>query len=69
MKRFSTVSGLVLATGLAVGSMTGTAAADNNANIQNITVPICADVLQFALVSVDGCNVIDFDANNNIHNH
>ncbi|MFI6577735.1 hypothetical protein ACIBFB_18250 [Nocardiopsis sp. NPDC050513] len=68
MKRFSTVSGLVLATGLAVGSMTGTAAADNNANIQNITVPICADVLQFALVSLDGCNVIDFDANNNIHN-
>ncbi|OLT24277.1 hypothetical protein BJF83_07380 [Nocardiopsis sp. CNR-923] len=68
MKRFSTVSGLVLATGLAVGSMTGTAAADNNANIQNITVPICADVLQFALVSLDGCNVIDFDANNNIDN-
>ncbi|MCY9787470.1 hypothetical protein KIK06_26665 [Nocardiopsis sp. EMB25] len=68
MKRFSTAAGLVLATGLALGSLTGTAAADNNADIQNITVPICADVLQFALVSLDGCNVIDSNANNNIHN-
>ncbi|WP_306367371.1 hypothetical protein [Nocardiopsis sp. CC223A] len=66
MKRFASVSGLVLATGLALGAMTGTAAADNNANIQNITVPICADVIQFALVSMDGCNVISNDSTSGI---
>ncbi len=58
MKRFATISGLVLATGLAFGAMAGPAAADNNANIQNITVPICADVLAFAGVDHGGCNVL-----------
>ncbi|GHC70322.1 hypothetical protein GCM10007079_01640 [Nocardiopsis terrae] len=57
MKRITAVSGLVLATGLALGAMTGTAAADNNAHIQNITVPICADVISFAGFSSEGCNV------------
>ncbi|WP_017588392.1 hypothetical protein [Nocardiopsis ganjiahuensis] len=57
MKRITAVSGLILATGLALGAMTGTAAADNNANIQNVTVPICADVLTFSGISSDGCNV------------
>ncbi|WP_116245602.1 hypothetical protein [Nocardiopsis sp. FIRDI 009] len=66
MTRIAKASGLVLATGLALGALTGTAAADNNANVQNITVPICADILQFAGVSVDGCNVIDKDANGNV---
>ncbi|WP_116245601.1 hypothetical protein [Nocardiopsis sp. FIRDI 009] len=68
MKRFSTASGLILATGLALGAMTGTAAADNNADVQNITVPICADVIDVSLVELDGCNVVDSSANNNIHN-
>ncbi|RKS07470.1 hypothetical protein DFP74_3141 [Nocardiopsis sp. Huas11] len=58
MKRIATISGLFLATGLAVGALAGPAAADNNAHIQNITVPICADVLQFSFVSMDGCNVV-----------
>jgi hypothetical protein len=57
MKRIATVSGLLLATGLALGAMTGTAAADNNANIQNVTVPICADILAFDGVDLGGCNV------------
>ncbi|WP_028646552.1 hypothetical protein [Nocardiopsis sp. CNT312] len=59
MKRFSTVSGLVLATGLALGALSAPASADNNSDVQNITVPICADVLQFAGISADGCNVVD----------
>jgi hypothetical protein len=58
MKRITAVSGLLLATGLALGAMTGTAAADNNANIQNVTVPICADVLAFSGLSSEGCNVV-----------
>ncbi|MDT0332166.1 hypothetical protein, partial [Nocardiopsis lambiniae] len=58
MTRIAKISGLVLATGLAFGAMTGTAAADNNANIQNVTVPICADIITFSLVNMDGCNVI-----------
>ncbi|PWV51179.1 hypothetical protein [Nocardiopsis sp. L17-MgMaSL7] len=58
MKRITAVSGLILATGLALGAMTGTAAADNNAHIQNITVPICADVISFAGFSSEGCNVV-----------
>ncbi|WP_435109470.1 hypothetical protein [Nocardiopsis synnemataformans] len=58
MKRFASVSGLILATGLALGAMSGTAAADNNSNIQNITVPICADVLAFSGFELGGdCNV------------
>ncbi|WP_017603845.1 hypothetical protein [Nocardiopsis alkaliphila] len=57
MKRITTISGLLLATGLAFGAMSGTAAADNNANVQNLTVPICADVLTFSGFSSDGCNV------------
>lgn len=59
MKRFASVSGLILATGLALGAMSGTAAADNNANIQNVTVPICAKVLAFTGAELGGdCNVI-----------
>ena len=58
MKRITAISGLVLATGLALGAMSGTAAADNNANIQNITVPVCADVLTISGFSSEGCNVI-----------
>lgn len=57
MKRFASVSGLILATGLAFGAMSGTAAADNNADIQNVTVPICADVLAFTGLSGGECNV------------
>lgn len=57
MKRFVAVSGLFLASGLALGTMTGTAAADNNANVQNITVPVCAEVLAFSGLDLDGCNV------------
>jgi hypothetical protein len=66
MKRITAVSGLVLATGLALGAMTGTAAADNNANIQNITVPICADIISFSLISFDGCNVISNESTSGI---
>ncbi|MFY7064379.1 hypothetical protein ACOQFV_00790 [Nocardiopsis changdeensis] len=66
MKRFASVSGLILATGLAFGAMTGTAAADNNADIQNITVPICADVITFSLVSMDGCNVVSNESTSGI---
>ena len=58
MKRITAVSGLILATGLALGAMSGTAAADNNANIQNVTVPVCADVISFSGFSSEGCNVV-----------
>ncbi|RCV52865.1 hypothetical protein [Marinitenerispora sediminis] len=59
MKRFATVSGLIAMSALTFGALAGPAQADNNANIQNITVPICADVL--ALIGQDGahCNVVD----------
>ncbi|MFL1376039.1 MULTISPECIES: hypothetical protein [unclassified Nocardiopsis] len=66
MKRFASISGLVLATGLAFGAMTAPAAADNNADIQNITVPICADVISFSLISFDGCNVISNESTSGI---
>ncbi|KIH97803.1 membrane protein [Streptomonospora alba] len=61
MKRIAKVSGLVAATALAFGAMTGTASADNNAEIQNITVPICVDVLQASGIAPDGCNNIDVE--------
>ncbi|TQN33091.1 hypothetical protein FHX37_3090 [Haloactinospora alba] len=60
MKRIAAVSSLVAATALAVGAMSGTAQADNNAEVQNITVPICADVLQASGIAPDGCSVIDY---------
>ena len=66
MKRITAVSGLILATGLALGAMTGTAAADNNANIQNVTVPICAEVLAFSGLDSGGCNVISNDFHSGI---
>ncbi|MBV2361813.1 hypothetical protein ACFPZ0_01995 [Streptomonospora nanhaiensis] len=62
MKRIATVSGLIAATALALGAMTGTAAADNNAEVQNITIPVCLDLgaLQGSGVyGGDGCNVVD----------
>ncbi|SIO90506.1 hypothetical protein [Nocardiopsis sp. JB363] len=62
MSRIAKVSGFVLAAGLAFGAFTGTAAADNNADIQNITIPICLDVLKASGVSASGCNVVDWDA-------
>ncbi|MCY9787471.1 hypothetical protein KIK06_26670 [Nocardiopsis sp. EMB25] len=69
MTRIARASGLVLATGLALGALTGTAAADNNANVQNITIPVCLDVIQVAGLTADGCNVVDKDANGNISVH
>jgi hypothetical protein len=66
MSRIAKVSGFVLATGLAFGALTGTAAADNNAEVQNITVPICVDVLQAAGFSADGCNVVSSDKTSGI---
>ncbi|MUL41911.1 hypothetical protein FZ103_12110 [Streptomonospora sp. PA3] len=59
MKRIATVSGLIAATALALGAMTGSASADNNAEIQNITVPICVDVLQASGIAPDGCSNVD----------
>ncbi|WP_017569226.1 hypothetical protein [Nocardiopsis halotolerans] len=61
MSRIAKVSGFVLAAGLAFGAMTGTAAADNNAEIQNITIPICLDVLKASGVSGGDCNVVSWD--------
>ncbi|MFE3458570.1 hypothetical protein ACFXKD_13590 [Nocardiopsis aegyptia] len=66
MKRIATISGLFLATGLAVGALAGPASADNNADIQNITVPICADVLTFSFVNLDGCNVVSNESTSGI---
>ncbi|CAL9457826.1 hypothetical protein SUDANB121_02592 [Nocardiopsis dassonvillei] len=66
MTRIAKISGLVLATGLAFGAMTGTAAADNNANVQNLTIPVCVDVLQAAGFTADGCNVVSWDSTSGI---
>ncbi|WP_285731809.1 hypothetical protein [Nocardiopsis sp. ATB16-24] len=66
MSRIAKVSGFILATGLAFGAMTGTAAADNNADIQNVTVPICLDVLKASGVSASGCNVVNWDSTSGI---
>ncbi|MFW5420512.1 hypothetical protein J0910_28260 [Nocardiopsis sp. CNT-189] len=59
MKRIAAVSGLLATTALALGAMTGTASADNNAEVQNITVPICADVLSVSGIDADGCSKVD----------
>lgn len=61
MTRIGKISGFVLATGLAFGAMTGTAAADNNADIQNVTIPVCVDVLKASGASASGCNVVNVD--------
>ncbi|WP_017569227.1 hypothetical protein [Nocardiopsis halotolerans] len=66
MKRFASVSGLLLATGLAFGAMTGTAAADNNSEIQNVTVPICAEVIAFTGLDGADCNVVSKDSTSGI---
>ncbi|WP_067969814.1 hypothetical protein [Nocardiopsis trehalosi] len=58
MKRIATLSGLVATAAIAFGAMAGPAAADNNADIQNITIPICADVLQASGIAPDGCSVV-----------
>lgn len=66
MSRLAKVSGFVLATGLAFGAFTGTAAADNNADVQNVTIPICLDILKASGVSASGCNVVDWNATSGI---
>ncbi|KOX13129.1 hypothetical protein [Nocardiopsis sp. NRRL B-16309] len=66
MSRIAKASGFVLATGFAFAALTGTAAADNNADIQNITIPVCVDVLQAAGVSADGCNVVNWESTSGI---
>ncbi|MFC9088031.1 hypothetical protein [Nocardiopsis dassonvillei] len=66
MSRIAKVSGFVLATGLAFGAFTGTAAADNNANVQNVTIPICLDVLAASGVSGSDCNVLSWKATEGI---
>ncbi|MEU3307303.1 hypothetical protein [Nocardiopsis sp. NPDC006832] len=66
MSRIAKLSGFVLATGLAFGAFTGTAAADNNADVQNVTIPICLDVLKASGVSASGCNVVDWNATSGI---
>ncbi|PWV51180.1 hypothetical protein [Nocardiopsis sp. L17-MgMaSL7] len=69
MSRIAKVSGFVLATGLAFGALTGTAAADNNAHIQNITIPICLDVIKASGFSASGCNVVDWNSTSGISVH
>lgn len=69
MTRIAKVSGFVLATGLAFGALTGTAAADNNAEIQNITIPVCVDVLKASGFSASGCNVMNWDSTSGISVH
>ncbi|MBQ1080272.1 MULTISPECIES: hypothetical protein [Nocardiopsis] len=69
MSRIAKVSGFVLATGLAFGALTGTAAADNNAQIQNITIPICLDVIKASGFSASGCNVVDWNSTSGISVH
>jgi hypothetical protein len=69
MTRIAKVSGFVLAAGLAFGAFTGTAAADNNAEIQNITIPICLDVLKASGVSATGCNVVSSTSTSGIAVH
>ncbi|ASU56595.1 MULTISPECIES: hypothetical protein [Nocardiopsis] len=66
MSRIAKVSGFVLATGLAFGAFTGTAAADNNADVQNVTIPICLDILTASGVSGSDCNVIDWESTKGI---
>jgi len=66
MSRIAKVSGFVLATGLAFGAFTGTAAADNNADVQNVTIPICLDVLAASGVSGSDCNVVSWEATEGI---
>ncbi|MFW5420513.1 hypothetical protein J0910_28265 [Nocardiopsis sp. CNT-189] len=59
MKRIAAVSGLLATTALALGAMTGTASADNNAEVQNITVPICLEVLSAEGKALNGCSNFD----------
>jgi len=66
MTRIAKVSGFVLAAGLAFGAFTGTAAADNNADVQNVTIPICIDVLKASGVSGAGCNVVSWESTSGI---
>lgn len=66
MSRIAKVSGFVLAAGLAFGALTGTAAADNNADVQNVTIPICVDVLQASGVSGHDCNAVSWDSTSGI---
>ena len=66
MTRIAKVSGFVLAAGLAFGALTGTAAADNNANVQNVTIPICLDVLAASGFSGGDCNVVSWDSHTGI---
>ena len=69
MTRIAKVSGFVLATGLAFGALSGTAAADNNAKIQNITIPVCIDVVKASGISHSGCNVVNWDSTSGIAVH
>ena len=69
MSRIAKISGFALAAGLAFGAFTGTAAADNNADVQNVTIPICVDVLKASGVSASGCNVVDWNAHSGIAVH
>lgn len=66
MSRFAKVSGFVLATGLAFGALSGTAAADNNANVQNLTIPVCVDLLAASGVTGGECNVVSWDSTSGI---
>ncbi|GAB3498026.1 hypothetical protein [Nocardiopsis coralliicola] len=66
MKRFATVSGLLATTALALGAMAGTASADNNADVQNISIPVCVDALATSGIAPEGCSVIDIQSEEGI---
>jgi hypothetical protein len=67
MSRIAKVSGFVLATGLAFGAFAGTAAADNNAEVQNVTIPICVDLLASSGFTGAQCNVVSWDSTSGIY--
>ncbi|MFC7329322.1 hypothetical protein [Marinactinospora rubrisoli] len=61
MKRFATVTGLIAMSALTFGALAGPAQADNNAQVQKISIPICANILALVGSEDQSCNVPDVE--------
>ncbi|RCV52866.1 hypothetical protein [Marinitenerispora sediminis] len=61
MKRIAALSGVFAMSALALGTLAAPAHADNNAKVQNITIPICIDLLEITGLDEDGCTVLHYN--------
>ncbi|MFC7329323.1 hypothetical protein [Marinactinospora rubrisoli] len=68
MKRIAALTALIAMSAFTSGALAGPAHADNNAKVQDITIPICIDLLAITGLDEDGCTVLHYNTETGLGN-